>query len=82
VRIYFGLGGPNFISSLHVIGAILGRCRRGALPRSLKISDDLPIPDQAISRLGKGLVSVLPVDGPADPTIRKPGLDEKLGRAE
>ena len=104
VRIYFGVGGPNFTSSVHVIGAIFDKVYAfgdltspplanvqtmsvpaggaAAVEVKLKVPGDFLILDHAISRLEKGLVGVLHVEGPPEPTIFKPGLDEQVGRAQ
>ena len=104
VRIYFGVGGPNFTSSFHVIGAILDKVYTfgdltsaplanvqtitvppggaAAVEAKLKVPGDFLILDHALSRLEKGLVGVLHVEGPANPEIFKPGIEAKVGRAE
>jgi nitrite reductase (NO-forming) len=104
VRIYFGVGGPNFTSSLHVIGAIFDKVYAfgdltssplanvqtmsvpaggaAAVELKLKVPGDFLILDHALSRLEKGLVGILHVDGPANPEIFKPGIEQKIGQAE
>ena len=91
VRIYFGVGGPNFTSSFHVIGTIfdkvytfgglvsppqLGVQTVSVPPGGAVVVDlSLPVPgryvivDHALSRLQRGLVGALFVDGPANPEI-------------
>ncbi|MBZ0123406.1 MAG: multicopper oxidase domain-containing protein, partial [Roseovarius sp.] len=91
VRIFFGVGGPNFTSSFHVIGEIFDKVYNlgGALSEPLKgiqtvtvppggaiITDfklDMPgnyiLVDHALSRLERGLVGILQVEGPANPDI-------------
>lgn len=88
VRIYFGVGGPNTISSFHVIGEIFDRVyREGALldPPGRNIQTTLVPPggasmvefkvdypgkyllvDHALSRLDKGAVGILEVEGEKD----------------
>jgi nitrite reductase (NO-forming) len=104
VRIYFGVGGPNFSSSVHVIGAIFDKVYTFgdltsppltnvqtisvpaggavAVELALKVPGDFPILDHAMSRMEKGLVGVLHVDGPPDPTIFRPDLEKKLSPGE
>ena len=91
VRIYFGVGGPNFISSFHVIGEIMDRVYDQASLASSPLTDvqttlvppggativefklDVPgryiLVDHALSRLERGLVGYLLVDGESDPAI-------------
>ena len=91
VRIYFGVGGPNFTSSFHVIGTIFDRVyNTGSLasppltgvqtisvaPGGAAVVDlSLPVPgryllvDHALSRMERGLVGALIVDGPPAPDI-------------
>jgi len=91
VRIFFGVGGPNFTSSFHVIGTIFSRAfQDGALtsppltgvqtttvpPGGAAVVElDLPVPgkfvvvDHALSRMERGLVGALIVDGPPAPDI-------------
>jgi hypothetical protein len=86
VRIYFGIGGPNFISSFHVIGTIFDRVFNAASlvsaplasvqtvtvpPGGATVVDlSLPVPgryvlvDHALTRMERGLVGALIVDGP------------------
>lgn len=91
VRIYFGVGGPNAISSFHVIGEIFDRVYDEAAiidPPKRNVQTTLVPPggatvvefgvdypgsyllvDHALSRLDKGAVGILEVDGEADPEI-------------
>ncbi|HEX7968738.1 MAG TPA: hypothetical protein VF502_11000 [Stellaceae bacterium] len=48
----------------------------------LEVPCDFLILDHAISRLEKGLVGILHVDGLPDPMSFKPGLEEKVGQAQ
>jgi nitrite reductase (NO-forming) len=91
VRIYFGVGGPNFTSSFHVIGEIFDKVYAfadlltpplqgvqtitvppgGAAVVEFKV--DVPgnyiLVDHALSRLERGLVGILQVEGPPNPEI-------------
>jgi len=91
VRIYFGVGGPNFTSSFHVIGEIFdkvypfGSVTADALTDVQTISVapggawiveftlDVPgnyiLVDHALSRLERGLVGILHVEGEENPEI-------------
>lgn len=91
VRIYFGVGGPNFTSSFHVIGEIFdkvypfGSITSEALTNVQTISVppggawvvefkvDVPgnyiLVDHALSRLERGLVGILHVEGPENPDV-------------
>ncbi len=91
IRIYFGVGGPNLISSFHVIGEIFDRVYdQGSLtsPPLTNIQTTLVAPggaamveftvdvpgnyllvDHALSRLERGLVGYLVVEGPERPEI-------------
>jgi nitrite reductase (NO-forming) len=95
VRIFFGVGGPNFTSSFHVIGEIFDHVYEGASlgapplsgvqtvsvpPGGATVVDfkiDRPgrytIVDHALSRLERGLVGSLIVDGPTDDEIMHQG---------
>jgi nitrite reductase (NO-forming) len=95
VRIFFGVGGPNFTSSFHVIGAIFDRAYEGAslLSPPLQGVQTVTVPpggagmvefklhrggrytlvDHALSRLERGLVGFLQVDGPRDDEIMHGG---------
>ncbi len=85
VRIFFGVGGPNFTSSFHVIGEMFDRVYNlgGVLSEPLKGIQTVTVPpggavitefkldvpgnyilvDHALSRLERGLVGILHVDG-------------------
>lgn len=91
VRIYFGVGGPNFISSLHMIGEIFDKVYDQASLTAAPLTDvqttlvppggasvvefKLEVPgryilvDHALSRLERGLVGFLNVEGEEDPEI-------------
>ena len=93
VRIFFGVGGPNFTSSFHVIGEIFDRVYpMGSL--TTKVVNDvqtitvppggasvvefkLEVPgkymlvDHALTRVERGLVGILEVQGPDNPDIFK-----------
>jgi nitrite reductase (NO-forming) len=91
VRIYFGVGGPNFISSFHVIGEIFDRVYdQGALTSepltdvqttlvpaggatmvefTLEVPGRYILVDHSLSRLERGLVGFLEVDGPENKEI-------------
>jgi nitrite reductase (NO-forming) len=94
VRIYFGVGGPNKISSFHVVGEIFDRVYNLAATNQpahdvqttlvapggaaiVEFKVDYPghymLVDHALSRVGKGLVGVLEVEGKADPSIYRKG---------
>jgi nitrite reductase (NO-forming) len=100
VRIYFGVGGPNFTSSFHVIGTIFDRVyNTGSLasppltgvqtisvaPGGAAVVDlSLPVPgryllvDHALSRMERGLVGALIVDGPPAPDIFRSAEEGQL----
>lgn len=91
VRIFFGVGGPNLISSFHVIGEIFDRVYDQGSLTSEPLTDvqttlvapggatmvefvvDVPgnylLVDHALSRLERGLVGFLIVEGPERPDI-------------
>ena len=95
VRIFFGVGGPNFTSSFHVIGEIFDHVYSGASlgtppltgvqtvtvgPGSATVVDfkidragRYTIVDHALSRIEKGLVGFLIVEGPRDDAIMHEG---------
>ena len=95
LRIYFGVGGPNFTSSFHVIGAIFDRVYNTASLTSPPLTSvqtvsvppggatavelTVPVPgryvlvDHALTRMERGLVGTLIVDGPAAPDIYRAG---------
>lgn len=93
VRIYFGVGGPNKVSSFHVIGEIFDKVYSEGSPTAIKqdVQTTLVAPggatmvefklnypgnyllvDHALSRVGKGLVGTLEVQGVADASIYQP----------
>jgi nitrite reductase (NO-forming) len=85
VRIFFGVGGPNFTSSFHVIGEMFDKVYNlgGVLSEPLKGIQTVTVPpggavitefkldvpgnyilvDHALSRLERGLVGILQVEG-------------------
>ncbi len=91
IRIFFGVGGPNFISSFHMIGEVFDKVYNfgGVLSEPLKGIQTVTVPpggavitelklevpgnyimvDHALSRLERGLVGILHVEGPANPEI-------------
>ena len=91
VRIFFGVGGPNFTSSFHVIGEIFDKVYNlgGVFSEPLKGIQTVSVPpggaviaefklevpgnyilvDHALSRLERGLVGILQVEGPANADI-------------
>lgn len=91
VRIYFGVGGPNYTSSFHVIGEIFDRVYDQASLTSDPLTDvqtttvapggatmvefmvDVPgryiLVDHALSRLERGLVGFLYVEGEDNPEV-------------
>ncbi len=91
VRIFFGVGGPNKISSFHVIGEIFDRVYDQASLTAPPLTDvqttlvppggatmvevKLQVPgrfllvDHALSRLERGLLGYLMVEGPEAPEI-------------
>lgn len=95
VRIFVGVGGPNFTSSFHVIGEIFDRAYAFGSLTAAPLTDvqtisvppggavmvefDVEYPghyvlvDHALSRLERGLVGMLHVQGAADPSIFKEG---------
>jgi nitrite reductase (NO-forming) len=95
IRIFFGVGGPNFTSSFHVIGAILDRVYSGASLTSPPLTGiqtvsvppggatvvelSLPLPgrftlvDHALTRMERGLVGALIVEGKPNPAIFRAG---------
>jgi nitrite reductase (NO-forming) len=95
VRMFFGVGGPNFTSSFHVIGEIFDHVYEaaslGALPLTGVQTVSVPpgaatvvdfkiqrpgrytIVDHALSRLERGLVGALIVDGPRDDDVMHSG---------
>lgn len=95
VRIFFGVGGPNFTSSFHVIGEIFDRVYEGASLGAPPLTgvQTVSVPpggatvvefkidragrytlvDHALSRIERGLVGFLIVDGPRDDELMHPG---------
>src|SRR3954451_4861740 len=91
VRIFFGVGGPNFTSSFHVIGEMFDKVYNlgGVLSEPLKGIQTVTVPpggavitefkldvpgnyvlvDHALSRLERGLVGILHVEGAANAEI-------------
>jgi nitrite reductase (NO-forming) len=91
VRIFMGVGGPNFTSSFHVIGEIFDRVYDQASLTAAPLTDvqttlvppggatvvefavEVPgrylLVDHALSRLERGLVGFLVVEGPENPEI-------------
>ena len=91
VRIFFGVGGPNYTSSFHVIGEIFDRVYNlgGVLSEPLRGVQTVTVPaggavitefkldvpgnyvlvDHALSRMERGLVGILHVEGAANPEI-------------
>ncbi|PJF29865.1 MAG: nitrite reductase, copper-containing [Phototrophicales bacterium] len=91
VRIYFGVGGPNYTSSFHVIGEIFDRVYAEGSITSQPLTDiqttlvptggavivefkvDVPgtyiLVDHSLSRLERGLVGYLIVEGEPQPDI-------------
>lgn len=95
IRIFFGVGGPNFTSSFHLIGEIFDHVYQGAGPGTMPLAGiqtitvppggaaivDLKIDrsgrytlvDHAVSRLERGLVGFLIVEGPENDDIMHAG---------
>lgn len=95
VRIFFGVGGPNFTSSFHVIGEIFDRAYQGASLGTAPLTgvQTVSVPpggativefkidragrytlvDHALSRIERGLVGFLIVDGPRDDELMHEG---------
>ncbi len=91
VRIFVGVGGPNFTSSFHVIGEIFDRAYAFGSLSSPPLTDvqtisvppggavmvefglDVPghyvLVDHALSRAERGLMGILHVEGPQNPSI-------------
>ncbi len=103
VRIFFGVGGPNFSSSLHVIGGVFDRIRRndplavrekGAQTLSVAPGDaaiaefDLRrggqyvLIDHALSRMERGLVGDLIVEGPREDALMHEGPESRRRRRD
>ena len=99
VRIFFGVGGPNFTSSFHVIGEIFDHVYQGASlggqpltgvqtvsvpPGGATIVDfkidragRYTLVDHALSRVERGLVGALIVEGAADDEIMHRGVAKR-----
>ena len=99
VRIFFGVGGPNFTSSLHVIGEIFDHVYEGASlgsppltgvqtvsvpPGGATVADfkiaragKFALVDHALSRLERGLIGFLIVEGPRNDEIMHEGPAKK-----
>jgi nitrite reductase (NO-forming) len=93
VRIYFGVGGPNFTSSFHVIGEIFDKAYNlgsltsapltnvqtisvppggaGVVDFKVEVPGKYMLVDHALSRVQKGLVGILEVEGKENPDIFK-----------
>jgi nitrite reductase (NO-forming) len=91
IRIFFGVGGPNFTSSFHMIGEIFDRVYAFAsltspamtnvqtisvppggatmVEMQLKVPGRYIVVDHALSRMEKGLVGYMIVDGPPAPDV-------------
>ncbi|HSN18535.1 MAG TPA: copper-containing nitrite reductase [Gammaproteobacteria bacterium] len=91
VRIYFGVGGPNFTSSFHVIGEIFDHVYElgGLTSPPLEGIQTVSVPpggsvivdfrtqvpgrymlvDHALSRMERGLMGFIVVDGPGNPDL-------------
>ena len=91
VRIFFGVGGPNFTSSFHVIGKIFDRVYTQGSLTSAPLTDvqtttvapggvtvveftvEVPgrylLVDHALSRLERGLVGYLDIEGAENPEV-------------
>ena len=91
VRIYFGVGGPNFTSSFHLIGEIFDRVYQlgGLTSPPLEGIQTVSVPpggavvvdfktqvpgrymlvDHALSRMERGLMGFLMVEGPDNPDL-------------
>ncbi len=98
VRLFVGVGGPNYTSSFHVIGEIFDRAYPFAALTSEPLTDvqtvsvppggatmvefELEVPgryilvDHALSRLERGLVGFLMVEGDDNPDVFHEGIDE------
>jgi len=95
VRMFFGVGGPNFTSSFHVIGEIFDHVYQGASlgtppltgvqtvsvpPGGATVVDfkidragRYTLVDHALSRVERGLVGFLIVDGPLNGELMHQG---------
>ncbi len=99
VRIFIGVGGPNFTSSFHVIGEIFDKVYAFGSLTSQPLTDvqtisvppggawvveftinapgDYILVDHALSRLERGLVGILHVEGEADPSVFHEGAADQ-----
>ena len=95
VRIFFGVGGPNFTSSFHIIGEIFDHVYQGAslgappltgvqtvsvppggatvVDFKIKRAGRYTLVDHALSRVERGLVGFLIVDGPLNDELMHAG---------
>ena len=103
IRIFFGVGGPNVISSFHIIGEHFDRLYdlasltspplttvqttlvppggAAVLELKLEVPGRYLLVDHALSRLEKGLLGFLEVEGPAHPELyRRGGTDASSAR--
>jgi nitrite reductase (NO-forming) len=93
VRIFFGVGGPNFTSSFHIIGEMFDKVyNMGSLTTTpvsnvqtvsvppggttivelkLEVPGQYILVDHALTRVERGLVGILDVQGPDNPDIFK-----------
>jgi nitrite reductase (NO-forming) len=98
IRIFFGVGGPNFTSSFHIIGEMFDKLYNyGSLETppmagvqttlvppggaamvelKLQVPGKYILVDHALSRLERGLVGYLYVEGPDAPDIYRQGPAE------
>jgi nitrite reductase (NO-forming) len=98
IRVFFGVGGPNFTSSFHIIGEMFDRLYNyGSLETppmtgvqttlvppggaamvelNLQVPGKYILVDHALSRLERGLVGFLYVEGPDAPDIYRQGSVE------
>jgi nitrite reductase (NO-forming) len=103
VRIFFGVGGPNFTSSFHVIGEIFDKVYSMGSLTTAPVNDvqTITVPpggaavvdftvqvpgkymlvDHALSRVERGLVGILEVEGPANPSVFKDSEPAKSAKS-
>lgn len=103
IRIYFGVGGPNKTSSLHVIGEIFDQVWQlgsftsepvadvqtvtvapggaVAVDLTLEVPGTYALVDHALSRVERGLIAHLVVEGPENPDIFRVLPGEQLSQA-
>jgi len=94
VRLFFGVGGPNFTSSFHVIGGIFDKVYNmgsitappltevqtvtvapgGSVVTDLRFegSGRYMLVDHALTRVERGLVGFIDVEGPENPDVFRP----------